>query len=925
VSQETRKSRGDPPGDPVAPEHPAATPAGREGTGELAPESPGIGVAQLITAISRDFISMAPDQIDRGIEAALRAVGEYAGVDRAFLFQLSDDLSLLVNSHEWCADPLHSQLAKLQGLPTHALPWARSRLARGEPICVRRISDLPPEARAEKNTWESVGSKSLIILPLEAAGNLLGAVGLDTVHGEREWSGEVIALLGTVSEILANALDRKNREEALRESEERFRTLVENAYDLITNMRSDGRLLFASPNHPEILGWEAAEALGTGFANFVHPEDRKLVQSRFQQILETGVAAATFRVRHKDGTYRWLECTGRSYETPKGEARIVSISRDITERRRAEERITILNRLKEHLIRPAPLEEKLERITKAVVDMFAADFARIWLTRPGDLCSSGCMHATVTEGPHVCRHRDRCLHLKASSGRYTHTDGRMHGRVPFGCYKIGRVAAAEEVGFLTNDVTHDPRVHDHEWARALGLVSFAGYRLLSHEGAPIGVLALFSKRPLSSEEGAMLQTVAATTSEVVLAARSEEEKLSLERQMQHAQKLESLGVLAGGIAHDFNNILMAILGNADLALQRLPADEPVREHISEIEKASRRAAGLARQMLAYSGKGSFVVEAIHLNEFVAEMAHLLEVSISKKATLVYDFAADLPTFNGDSTQVRQIIMNLITNASEALGAEGGVISLSTGAMHCDRAHLDAVDTIPRVGLDEPLPEGMYVQLEVRDTGCGMDAETIGRIFDPFFSTKFTGRGLGMSAVLGIVRGHRGAIQIQSEAGRGSAFRVLFPAFGRPREMPTSEPAEADDWRGSGTILLIDDEEVVLNVVQRILESMGFQVLCVNEGAQALELFRARGAEIVCVLLDLTMPGLDGEQVFREIRRLRPDTRVILSSGYDESDVTQRFASEGLAGFIQKPYRSASLRAKLKQVLGSPTDRNHTSG
>jgi PAS domain S-box-containing protein len=764
--------------------------------------------------------------------------------------------------------------------------------------------------------WEGVGSKSLIILPLEAAGRLLGALGLDAVRDEREWSDDLVALLGTVAEVLANALDRKRWDEALRESEERFRRLVENAYDLITNMNAAGKLLFASPNHPEILGWEPSEVLGTSFSEYVHPDDRELVQSRFEQIIPSGVAAATFRVRHKDGTYRWLECTARSYKTPKDEGRIVSISRDITERKRAEERIAILNRLGEHLIRPARLERKLKRITDAVVDMFGADFSRIWLTRRGDLCDFGCVHAAVTEGPHVCRNRNRCLHLEVSSGRYTHTDGKMHRRVPFGCYKIGRVAAADEVGFLTNDVTHDPRVHDHDWARALGLVSFAGYRLLSHEGAPIGVLALFSKRPLSFEEGATLQTVAATTSEVVLAAKSEEERLSLERQMQHAQKLESLGVLAGGIAHDFNNILMAVLGNAEMALQALSPHAPARENIKEIEKASRRAAGLAKQMLAYSGKGKFVIETIDLNEFVGEMAHLLEVSISKKATLKYDFAADLPAFNGDATQMRQIIMNLITNASEALGDEGGVIALSTGVTHCDRAYLDAADTIPHIGFDEPLPEGVYVYLEVSDTGCGMNADTIGKIFDPFFTTKFTGRGLGMSAVLGIVRGHKGAIQINSEAGRGSRFRFLFPAFDRPAELLTREAAEEQEWRGSGSVLLVDDEEIVLRVVQRMLEAMGFQVLCVKDGREALEVFRTRGAEIVCVLLDLTMPQLDGEQVFREIRRVRPEAKVILSSGYDESDIAQRFAGEGLAGFVQKPYRSTSLRAKLREILES---------
>jgi signal transduction histidine kinase len=489
--------------------------------------------------------------------------------------------------------------------------------------------------------------------------------------------------------------------------------------------------------------------------------------------------------------------------------------------------------------------------------MFEADFARIWLTRRGDLCNSGCVHAAATEGPHVCRDRDRCLHLIASSGRYTHTDGEMHGRVPFGCYKIGRVAAAEEAGFLTNDVTHDPRVHDHEWARALGLVSFAGYRLLSDDAAPIGVLALFSKKKLSHEEAAVLQTVADTASKVVVAAHSEEERLNLQRQLQHAQKLESLGVLAGGIAHDFNNILMAILGNADLALDQLAPMSPARGCLQEIEKASKRAAELAKQMLAYSGKGRFVVEAINAGQLVEEMAHLLEVSISKKAVLTYNFAPDLPTFAGDVTQIRQVVMNLITNASEAIGDEGGVIALSTGAMYCNRAYLDDIDEVLRASLSEPLPEGVYTYFEVADTGCGMDVETIEKVFDPFFTTKFTGRGLGMSAVLGILRGHKGALKIHSEIGKGTTFRVLFPVSAPPDELPKAEPTETQEARGRGSVLLVDDENAVLRAVQRMIEGMGFEVLAVSDGREALDVFRARGEEIGCVLLDLTMPHLDG--------------------------------------------------------------------
>ncbi|MCP4678153.1 MAG: PAS domain S-box protein [Deltaproteobacteria bacterium] len=250
---------------------------------------------------------------------------------------------------------------------------------------------------------------------------------------------------------------------------------------------------------------------------------------------------------------------------------------------------------------------------------------------------------------------------------------------------------------------------------------------------------------------------------------ADEERLRLERQVQQAQKMESLGVLAGGVAHDFNNLLMGVVGNADLALLRMTPESPGRKNIYDIQTAAERAADLARQMLAYSGKGKFIVKRMELQNLVKEMVHLLEMSISKKAAIIYDFTQDVPQVEADPTQLRQIIMNLVINASEAIDDRSGVISIRTGVMECDRPYLD------ETYLDNDLPEGVYSYFEVSDTGSGMDKETIGKLFDPFFTTKFTGRGLGLAAVLGIVRSHKGTIRVCSEPGKGSTFKVLFPA------------------------------------------------------------------------------------------------------------------------------------------------------
>lgn len=401
--------------------------------------------------------------------------------------------------------------------------------------------------------------------------------------------------------------------------------------------------------------------------------------------------------------------------------------------------------------------------------------------------------------------------------------------------------------------------------------------------------------------------------------RAEEERLSLQRQVQQAQKLESLGVLAGGIAHDFNNLLAAILGNAELALDELSHDSLARENIQEIEDASKRAAELVKQMLAYSGKGLFVIEPIQLGSFVEEMAHLLDVSISKKVVLKHNFADNLPTFNGDEAQIRQVIMNLIINASEAIGKQDGVITLSTGAMYCDSSYLEGVDASMGTAVDESFTEGAYVYLEVADTGCGMDDETIEKIFDPFFTTKFTGRGLGLSATSGIVRGHKGAIKISSEVGKGSTFKVFLPAnelsYSCDALAAGTGESLAKQLQHEETILIVDDEEAVRAVGKQMVERMGFTALMASDGREAVELFREHCREIGCVLLDLTMPHMDGEEAFHEMRRIQPDAKIIICSGYSIRDATRRFSGMGLAGFLQKPYVMADLRRKLAQLLG----------
>ena len=369
--------------------------------------------------------------------------------------------------------------------------------------------------------------------------------------------------------------------------------------------------------------------------------------------------------------------------------------------------------------------------------------------------------------------------------------------------------------------------------------------------------------------------------------------------------------MAGGIAHDFNNLLVSILGNADLALMEMSALSPARKSTEEIKKAAIRASELTNQMLAYSGKGRFIIKAINLNELVEEMAHLLEVSLSKKTVLKYDFADNLPAVEADPAQLRQVVMNLITNAADAIGDKSGVITVSTGVMEADEAYLTTTY------LDEALPPGYYTYLEVSDTGCGMDEDIRVKLFDPFFTTKFAGRGLGLAAVLGIIRGHQGAIKVYSEPGRGTAVKVLLPCSNVPIEPEKELGIEVlDDWKASGTVLFIDDEETVRNVTKIMLEKCGLDVITAEDGRKGIEAYSENADKIDLVLLDMTMPHMDGEETFRELRKIHKDVRVILCSGYSEQDATTRFAGKGLADFVQKPFRIEILLEKIRGALGS---------
>ena len=648
-----------------------------------------------------------------------------------------------------------------------------------------------------------------------------------------------------IAAVYSEITTQKKAEEELLRRKEQLRVIFEASQAGILMVEPSGAISLANKRMAEMFGYSMEELLKTGYPELVHPDQRNIGDDRMRKLI-TGEIDHVDTERHyirADGSDFWGHLSGRRHEDAEG--RLVSLIGhiiDITERKCADDE----NRKQAQLLDVA--------------------------------------HDSII--------------VRTLDDRITYWNN--------GAVKQYGMSKEDAVGKVIHRLlqTRFPAPLDEIYAHLLSTDNWEGE--LVHTAADGSEMTVASRWVVQRDNEGTPIAILEINNDITEKKRAEEARLNMEQQLLHAQKLESLGVLAGGIAHDFNNILMSIIGNADLALMRVNRESPAVENLHRIEEAAAHAADLAKQMLAYSGKGKFVVDTIDLNILLEEMLHMLKVSISKKAVLRLNQYQPLPPVEADATQMRQIIMNLVINASEAIGDKSGVIAITTGCMDCDRSYLK------NVWLDENLTDGLYVYLEIADSGCGMDSETLSKLFDPFFTTKFTGRGLGMAAVLGIVRGHKGAIKVYSEPGRGTTFKILLPVSGRPAET-FNGTSDDNAWQGSGTVLLVDDEETIRGIGAEMLKELGFTVATAADGREAVEIFKST-PDISFVILDLTMPHMDGEQCFRELRQLKPDVKVIMSSGYNEQEVTQKFIGKGLAGFIQKPYRLSTLKEAIRGVV-----------
>ena len=663
-------------------------------------------------------------------------------------------------------------------------------------------------------------------------------------------SGEIVEWLGAASDIT----ERKQAEEALRQSEKMYRAIGESIDYGVWVCAPDGRNTYASESFLKLVGLTQEQCSSFGWGDVLHPDDAERTIAAWKECVRQECRwDREHRFRGVDGKWHPVLARGVPVRDERGQiAGWVGINLDIGALKQTEES------LRESESRERARAEELEALMDAAP-------AAIFVVHDPD-----CRSITGNRMAYDLLRRPPGSNLAELANCRTMKDGI---EIPLAELPARKAAS-----------TGQP-VRNHE------------FELLFEDGASVNLLG--DAVPMPGDDGRPRGAVGVFV-DITGVKRAE-------ARLREAQKLESLGLLAGGVAHDFNNLLVGVIGNASLAQEMLAPDHPAIELLAGVLKAGEQAAHLTRQMLAYAGKGRFLVEALDLSALVSEMSGLVRPSISKKIALHLDLEQFLPPIQADRGQIQQVFMNLAINAAEAIGSHEGRITVATGIQDVDdrylRLHPEAAELRP----------GKYVSLAVRDTGCGMDDATRAKVFDPFFSTKFTGRGLGLAAVAGILRGHKGAISVESALGKGTCFTVLFAAaegVAAQRHVAARNAA----LQGSGVVLVVDDEKPVRELVRRVLERNGYTVLLAESGLAAVDLLKRHPGAIALVVLDLSMPRMGGDEALPELRKIRPEIKVLVSSGYSESETMTLFKGQRVSGFIQKPYTGADLAEKVKACL-----------
>lgn len=698
-------------------------------------------------------------------------------------------------------------------------------------------------------------------------------------------SGQPFGIRAMIREAKAG----KNVEHGLLHSEERYKLAIDAGRIGIWEWHITSGKLYFSHGMQELLGYtdrEFDENLDS-WLDQIHPEDRARVARKLQDCIEGHAEKfeVEHRLIHKDGGRRWFLMRGSVKCDASGELQsIVGSNTEITDTKLAEQEKSKAR----EAIRRARIIEQANMELKKEIDQ----------------------RKKVEEALRKSEERYRLLY-QDNPAMYFTLDAR-------GTVKLANKFGAEKLGYTVKELVGQsvakvfvPGDRETVLQQLNICVENPGrtfqweLQKLRKDGSVLWVRE--SARAISDSAGnCNLLVVCHDISEE---KRAETERIELEDKVRYAQKMESVGHLAGGIAHDFNNLLTGILGNASLAIMDLPKTSQAYESIKLIEESALQAANLTSQLLAYAGKGRYLVGAIDLSALIDDMKQMVctLTNQNKNAIISYDLRPGLPKLMADAAQIKQIVMNLVTNAVEALGNNPGEVQVNTGYTVVDEGFLKGCY------LHEELTPGTYVHIEVVDTGSGMDKATRSKIFDPFFTTKTVGRGLGLAALLGIVRGHNGTVKVESKEGQGTRLRVLFPAIPKTKAAG-SETAPKPLPRDKDTVLVVEDESIARKAAKRILEKFGYSVLLASDGLEGVSVFRENASSIKVVLLDMTMPKMDGNKTLEAMQRIKPDVKVILASGYSEREAFSRLPKAKLSAFLQKPYKPQALVSKVRNVL-----------
>jgi PAS domain S-box-containing protein len=688
--------------------------------------------------------------------------------------------------------------------------------------------------------------------------------------------GEVVGM----SAIMRDISPEVRAEESLRKSEEKMRHVFESIPIIIATLNRDGKILSCNRG---VTGAVGSDLAGLSVYQFIPGHEHSHIREIIDRVVADGEPESTeiegSNGMGADGVYF---CRVGRIQLEDGEPGLIVVSEEVT--------------------RKFKFERALRALVEGTARATGAEFFRLLARHLAEALDV--QIAFVAE-----------LASDAPNSATTHAMWTGDGYAENITYALEGTPCEEIISSqfcAFKEHVQDLFPRDSDLAK-LGAESYIGCSMVDASGKTLGLLGVMDVNPMDQLEYAesILKVFALRAVAELERLRGDEERSHLEAQMLHTQKLESLGVLAGGIAHDFNNLLAVMLGYSSLCRDDAESGSDLEMRLGEIEKAAHRAGELTKLMLAYSGRAPFSVQPVQPADLLTELGQLLDVSMSKKATLVLDIENGDATVLGDVSQLQQVFLNLIINASEALEESSGTITVSTWTQWFNQSELDSSFTT------EPLPEGEYVCIKVADTGCGMDEDTRAKIFDPFFSTKFTGRGLGLAAVLGIVHGHGGTIAVESEPGKGTAFRVTLPTTAKLSnviEQQTASPPPNSAPDNGTTILIVDDEEIVLAMAKTMLELVGHSILTARNGEEAVAIYREQGASVDLIILDLTMPVMDGVEAFKRIMDIDPKARVLLSSGYAAAEAMAQFEELNLSGFIQKPYGAEDLVKKVADAL-----------